>query len=93
MTRHDAPAPAGIVATVKAAIERDGDASKYGFEVLPESSRTDGEWTYLVIDPRRSNGLRAYEFVSILGRVEAEVRKSARDAKVILLPASGTVTS
>ncbi|MBX3388305.1 MAG: hypothetical protein KF691_02490 [Phycisphaeraceae bacterium] len=91
MTIPASPPPSGVIEKVNIAIQHDGDASRYGFQVLAESSRTEGDWTYLVIDPTKRNGLRAYEFASILGRVEAEVRKSVQETKVILLPASGTV--
>ena len=86
--------PAGVMDAVQRAITSDADATHYGFQVIPENTRIDGDWVYLVINPSKQNGLGAYQFASILGRIEEQVREALHSKPhVMLLPASGVVRS
>jgi hypothetical protein len=90
MSHASDPPPAGVLQAVEQAMQADADAGIYGLQV--SSSRVDGEWTYVVINPLKQNGLGAYKFVSILNRIEDRVREQlGQNSHVMLLPASGVV--
>ena len=60
---------------------------KFGLRVYPAATRTEDSWVYIVVVPNEP-GIRATDFVDVLGQVEAQVRKDAGSREILLVPAS-----
>lgn len=64
------------------------DAKKEAFGtdlgVSQDELRQDGDWTYLVVSPRRP-GIRAYDYARVLTEVERELRAEGIDHVILLV--------
>lgn len=55
--------------------------------VVREATREEDDWLYIVVAPERP-GIRALEFVDVLGDVEQQVRQSQHRNEILVVPAT-----
>jgi hypothetical protein len=68
-------------------LDADEGAHRFGLHVVEELTRTEDNWTYVIVQPTLP-GIRAYDYAELLERVEQQIRKQ-ESANVLVLPASG----
>lgn len=76
----------GIISDVQRRLNEKRATSGVDLKVpMADAHRVDGDWLYIVVAPAKA-GVRAYDYVSVLGDVEKELRADGTD-KVMLVPA------
>lgn len=79
--------PHAIEEAVQRLLDGTSQAKSFGLRVFPEATRTEDDWVYIVIVPTKP-GIRAADFVDVLGSVEAQVRSQQGKQEILLVPAA-----
>jgi hypothetical protein len=74
-----------LLSNIQHRLDVHSSANNIGLEVVQDAYRQDDDWLVVVVAPTKE-GIRAYDYVKVLGDVEKDLRQSGI-ANVLLVPA------